>query len=758
MAFNFKGLKDYYSKTNVATSVIANNQISHDYSQQIQEAKIVGIAKPSDRKSIFQYGAGGGSSNHMNNYETGYISVSPNPDKREGTSVFKFSENMPNGGSSYQTFTRLKYNNYFARIRPTDAPWTGNDSVPAGVTDNIRSMRLSDEDLENTYHKRINGSDFVDLRTEAERNNPRTPLWLKAPFVQRGMQRGKDNPKGPLERINMLTAPVIDTVRVAKFLGSPKGLIFMLKQQGLQLTNPKGEFLSPLHSSRIFNPLAFALQVPLTQFGVHIDRHFLGPANTEESNYEKRIHKKNKLQDGKQNRLVKLSKLNVEPGMPILPLTGIMGPHSLFGIGKTTHFKHTSGKPSSLIGALASMIGLGGNDGDTNDPYTGEAPYKSGMAWGENSDASKGTDLEKIIDDPLEKLNTWGDAPISNMDKEYGDVDPGGVNPGSYQTSTYQQLQDGQGNHPFVDDEGETADKYGNNKLKDYNQDEQQSKFGSEEQGNLGTPFAMTATDNEILAEFPDNAPHDDQGLPTFDVFAYTDIVAFRKNSKSFRDFRSKDEEDGYENNLIATRNLKEYGKTAGHEFGTNTFDEVTLENPDVVKVNIGDVWFRAYINDFSDKVTTGYTDVSYTGIATKGKQYDNISRAWTLDLAMPAFTALDLQWNYKRLNSIMQLAAPETSGEHAGGQLTNITLGDLWIDMPTIITSVDYEVDNDIGWDIGIPGIEEKITEMKTTSTKILPMYFNLKIGGDFLGDVNGSVWNSTSNFFNESIWSDIT
>ena len=231
------------------------------------------------------------------------------------------------------------------------------------------------------------------------------------------------------------------------------------------------------------------------------------------------------------------------------------------------------------------------------------------------------------------------------------------------------------------------------------------------------------------------------------------DLDKFRKQpSISFRDFRTKDPDDSYEGNLIATRNLKEYGKTATHEYGTNTFDQVTSTDPDVVKVMIGDVWFRAYINDFSDKLTTGYTEVSYTGIATKGKQYDNISRAWTLDIAMPAFTALDLQYNYKRLNAIMQLAAPKTSGEHAGGQLTTITVGDLWIEMPTILTSIDYVVNNDIGWDIGISGLEEQITEMKTTSTKILPMYFDLKLGGDFLGDVDGSVWNSTSNFFAES------
>ena len=893
------------------TAVTANNQTVPTFTTEIlrpkprgatheiaaQEVSTVTSAEFShDRKPIFDFNGSSGQLQHMNNFDSGFLTFDPSPDKRDGNTNFTFPQKMPPGGTTYQTFTRLKYNAHFAKA--------DNESGIAGVT-LARKNKLSNSELVDTFHKTVNGQPFVDLRSEAERNNPESPLWLRQPFIQRGMQRGEDNPKGILERINMLTAPVIDTIRVAKFLGSPKGLLFMLKNVGLQLTNPKGEFASPLHSSRIFNPLALALQVPATMLGIHIDRHFLGPFNTDNSNYEKRVFQKNKLLDGEQNRLVKLSKLDLQPGMEIGMLSGLMGPKSFFGIGKTTMFKHTSGAPIGMGAALINTL-------------TSAIPFAGGLAAGAFSaaltgggeDESETLDLEALLEQDKGTLFD-GETKLISSGKEGtadGNIDPSEVNPGYYLTSTYEEIE-----AAGADQTTGNEARYETDKLKNYRagEDDTTSKFGTGEgiepsayskpaedfltlkpenhnavapidasgtvtgtfkttthqeireaakgdttkygvqtgfdQSKFGTsdaeqPTATTNTDaSKSVAFQPSTGPIDKSGkvtgtfktntyadisaeigdtdtgakynpvpvpgvdatytgtylnskfgeddtqfdgkanvkkntsatlqsvipLPnegeiapgkgvnqTFNVFSYTDVSAFRAPHAGFRDFRTKDANDAYANNLVS-RKVLDYGNV-GSGKGLNSYDNVSDDNPGIVKVKIGDVWFRAYIKDISDKLTTGYTDVSYTGIATKAKQYDNISREWSLELAMPAFTALDLQYNYKKLNAMMQLAAPETSGNHAGGQLTEVTVGDLWDEMPTILTGIDYTINNDAGWDIGITAAEEE-TPYKTSSEKVLPMYFDLKLTGAFLGDVDGSVWNSTSNFFKESIWSDI-
>ena len=114
--------------------------------------------------------------------------------------------------------------------------------------------------LSEYYISHIGKREFKSNTQEAKRNNVEASLWLQQPFLNRGPSTGK--PKPALKE-GVLTAPLFAIARDAMFLGSPKGLMFLIKQFGYQLTNPKGEFYdpsgtvsNPLHNDRIFNPLA----------------------------------------------------------------------------------------------------------------------------------------------------------------------------------------------------------------------------------------------------------------------------------------------------------------------------------------------------------------------------------------------------------------------------------------------------------------------------------------------------------------------
>jgi len=228
---------------------------------------------------------------------------------------------------------------------------------------------LKDDDfankIANHYYKHIGKNKFSDIRSEAALNNPQTPMWNTQPFMQRGIQRGKDNPSG---KLNFITAPLLDTVRVTKFMTSPKGLLFILKNVGMQLSNPKMEFGIPLHPNRIYNPLSTIAQIPANIIGLHMDRHFNAVLNTSDTNYESIIKANNKLD---RNRLLllaqdlevgrfnasakpvkipkiltkmtdivaKFGKFFGREAVPIKRLSGLMGPNSLFGLGMTTIYR-----------------------------------------------------------------------------------------------------------------------------------------------------------------------------------------------------------------------------------------------------------------------------------------------------------------------------------------------------------------------------------------------------------------------------------
>jgi hypothetical protein len=141
-------------------------------------------------------------------------------------------------------------------------------------------------------------------------------------------------------------ASILDTQRIGKFLkDAPKGPLFIAKQIGLQLSNPRLETRSDLISkiaqgvgnTRIYNAGINTLaQVPLTAFGLHITRHGFTPFIGENQKYASIIKNNDAPQTfGVNNRLVKLkTKLENNINANIDQYVG--GPNSLNGLGVTT--------------------------------------------------------------------------------------------------------------------------------------------------------------------------------------------------------------------------------------------------------------------------------------------------------------------------------------------------------------------------------------------------------------------------------------
>jgi len=700
MAFNFKNLEEYYTSGKNRNDIIKPIPPGLDYStinpvnpMAKTSEKATAILElyaglnPGDRKPIFSSDVSP-RINHLNNYESGFLELSPNPDERDGLSSFKFNTKLPRGGSSLQSFTRLRYNDYFARVKPEGR---NGLQIPAGTVGNSPRLRMSDNQIEN-FKKKVGSNDFVDIRTEAERNNPRTPLWGKGPLVQRGLQRGKDNPKGTLEMINKLTAPIIDTARVAKYMISPDGLLFNIKQFGLQLSNPKKQFsqLGMPNADRIYNPLALALQVPLNSIGMHGDRHFLGQLNPREIQYERvitNIENLNPAKPGSDNRLIKLgqdmevglfepsilkgapalkglmklytkftsflSRLGGKGGVPIPRLSGLAGPNSFFGIGQTTIYR-------SVSGIQRAPVFLYGPE----EPY-----YKQRAAEhyddGKISEASKGKDGEP----GLEKLSDSLTIP----------------------TQTGQSAKDLWQNFP-------------------------------ESKGEI----------------YPGS------GKKTFDVFGYTEINNFGRKPKTFRDFRKKDEDDSYDDNSVTKIKISDYGAI---EPGKKENDDINYDI-DYVKIRFNDdISLRAYITEITDKLSPSYSTISYAGNPVDAYMFDKISRAWSLGLQMPAFTSGELKNNYKILNDIMGYVSPKLYSHVGGGRIQELTVGSLWKKVPVIVDSFDYTINMDAGWDINLG-------EDKETTGHELPMLFEIKMGGKFLVNADGNTWQSEGEFFDKSIW----
>lgn len=135
--------------------------------------------------------------------------------------------------------------------------------------------------------------------------------------------------------VGALNASAVDTLRIGKFLTDlPKGPLFLIKQVGLQLSNPRLEakkgatgFLSGVGPTRIYNlGINTIAQVPLNAFGGHLVRHGLLPVMNDNTKYLSVVSENNKFSednlDSQNNRLVGLrNKFDLGDGVTEVSIT-----------------------------------------------------------------------------------------------------------------------------------------------------------------------------------------------------------------------------------------------------------------------------------------------------------------------------------------------------------------------------------------------------------------------------------------------------
>ena len=181
---------------------------------------------------------------------------------------------------------------------------------------------------------------------DSNRNNPDFPL--------RGGTINVD-----LRTLTFTQASQIDKERIRKFLNDkPKGTIFLQKQVGLQLSNPKIETdgiipgaFSGIENTRFYNNGINTLaQVGVQGTGLHAVRHGAIPFNPLQKGYYETVNQQNITNNAQSNRLLALksaklsnspvsrtvtSRLGIAPGSQNL-FQYLGGPDSVYGVGVTT--------------------------------------------------------------------------------------------------------------------------------------------------------------------------------------------------------------------------------------------------------------------------------------------------------------------------------------------------------------------------------------------------------------------------------------
>lgn len=489
-----------------------------------------------------------------------------------------------------------------------------------------------------------------------------------------------------------------DQLRISKFLDDkPKGPLFIKRQIGLQLTNPKletrqinlagfgllGRLLTVGFNAfnqllpgptRLYNEGKNTLaQIPVNAFGTHFERHGLSPVQDDNTKYLAVAYNNN--QNGN-NRLLALKKKLIRPNITdprsnniiLGTVNAILGAVNVFNtiIGRGTNPLLPNSpllQPADLIidqygGGPGSVYGIGttvirrydvtSNGSNKPIPEKGKIDYAGGLGLSNFYFPKQNSTPEVNLiagNFGIGQMGTPTD-PVKIIDKNHIDLNNPTNKPSQldqtvvdYGKGTYQAGANGTNNSPTT----RTYDKLRSQIKTNITQvtDNGKSKFTT---SLLTKDIDKNSVLKTLLA----------------DVFARTE----------------KDQDE----------------KILKLDFGIiNPFDQ----SPEPISLS-------AYIKGFRDNFDGTWNEYNYVGRSESFYTYGKFKRNIGFSLDIPCFNKEDLLKNYKNLGKLASTTAGAYNENNLlGGVLIKLNIGKHVNGDYGLLTNLSYEIPDDSSWDI---------------------------------------------------------
>ena len=468
-------------------------------------------------------------------------------------------------------------------------------------------------------------------------------------------------------------ASVNDQLRINKFINdAPKGPLFIQRQIGLQLTNPKletrkinlnsfGLLGSVLTTAfNVFNDLApgptrlynegknTLSQLPVTAFGTHFERHGLSPIQDDNTKYLSVVRNNN---DNGNNRLLALKAKLIKPGVTN-PRSGnvILGTVNAI-LGAVNVFNRAIGKgtnpllPTSPLLQPADLI---------IDRYSGGPGSTYGVGF---------TTIRRY-----DVTSNGSNKPIPSK----GLIDYRGALGVS---DTYFDQTSGEANF-FVNNIAGTG------KPSQIDQTAVSYKTNIPAGAN-GTTYSPTSRmydelRSQVKTSITQKTPNSGS-ISTVDHTVVRDAKDFKYNLDNLKNVFNRSEQYQDDNILKLTFNVID-------PFSSSS-------NPLI---------FSAYMQGFKDNFDASWNEYSYIGRAESFYTYGKYKRNISFNLDIPCFNKTDLITNYTKLGQL----ASTTAGSYntaglLGGVLIKLNIGNYINDEYSILNNISYDIPDDSSWDL---------------------------------------------------------
>ena len=134
---------------------------------------------------------------------------------------------------------------------------------------------------------------------------------------------------------------------------------------------------------------------------------------------------------------------------------------------------------------------------------------------------------------------------------------------------------------------------------------------------------------------------------------------------------------------------------------------------------------FRAFINKFGDGYKASWKGQKYMGRAEELYKYSGFNRDISIDFTVVAQSKEELIPMHQKLNFLASTLAPTyTKSGYMAGNLSQITVGGYLYEQPGFIEGLNFDIPQEIPWEIGI-GVDGSVDN----SVKQLPHLINVSL-----------------------------
>ena len=499
-----------------------------------------------------------------------------------------------------------------------------------------------------------------------------------------------------------------DFARIDAFLLSyPGGRAFLDKQKGLQFSNPlieSGRSGGDVNTRVYSDGRNLMTQVADSGTGFHYPQSgkTLNELTYDQNKYEYIVASK----PTEQNRLVTLYNLKINPEPPTSGVSttalnlGINtnipgnlffysgGPSSVYGLGQTL-IQRAKNSRGGFISTNEAPLFIGSNA--IVNPITGDLVQSrrstdrssnedTGINYnkltGLSSTFKLGRDKEKIDNDITDQGNSIGTlAQQSSPDFIRADKATESENPSFQYTMGYNDLlaSKDQGERGKVRKTTDFRQRVINPK-KVNKRNYESSAINKTRRIGVGSPGARQTLGNDTEKTDTSKAYTDGQ-----DKVNLYDIEQNREDNKGIGGF-SKIEQN---------RDIIKF-----------VFETINNDNPKVTDA----MFFRAFLTGYSDNHSAQWDSKKYAGRGENFYTYQGFERNISFNFKVAAQSKQEMRYIYRKLNSLLSSLYPDyNSTGFMRGNITKLTIGDLFVRTPGVLTSLNLTVADEYAWEIAM-------------------------------------------------------